>query len=580
MLTAKRRRCRMIAVLVPCVCGAVAVPVQGAHAAPYAVWACADGSGQRQPAADWYLVRVSDQIARPSSSCGDSAAPPTARLFARATSNPNNDPLSAGTGWRVDAGPGTRITGLDIWWNGQVNPMPTRERGRITISAPHTIYNLEPTDPEAGASFGGAEATGPGSELVAYSERNHQAYRELSSSTASIMAWCTAYCREDVLGLIGYYAVYRVRTIVDDVAPPTGTAVGLADGARIVGPIDVQTTAADVGSGVREITLRVDDRVVDRSVSGGDCTDIDLTNGEPYEYNRMSPCPLERSAQLTLSPAELLDGARHDVSVVVTDAAGQETVIGTARVGLAAPPGFFANARFFNPDLDVVSARRLNGMNAGPGTMRLSFVVGRGKHKRLVPRRLVAAGGQAVINGRLINAHGLPIAGARIWRASSSAAGSWQISGRPLTTSSTGRVTGRLPARMPSRDVRLIYFPYSDSSETVQSPSRRLRVRAATTMHAEQSGYRNGDTMRLSGRITTRPIARRQALYLQVIVRGRWRTFDTTRADARGRWKLNYRFTATRQLTMYRFRAVVPASEQPVAWATGYSRPLRVIVTP
>jgi hypothetical protein len=126
----------------------------------------------------------------------------------------------------------------------------------------------------------------------------------------------------------------------------------------------------------------------------------------------------------------------------------------------------------------------------------------------------------------------------------------------------------------------LVYFPVSDSSENVQSLSRQLKVRAATSVHADQAGYRNGDTMRVSGRITTRPVARRKAVYLQVIVRGRWRTFDTTRADARGRWALRYRFTATRQLTVYRFRAVVPADSEPVAWATGYSRALRVLVSP
>ncbi len=105
-------------------------------------------------------------------------------------------------------------------------------------------------------------------------------------------------------------------------------------------------------------------------------------------------------------------------------------------------------------------------------------------------------------------------------------------------------------------------------------------MRAATTIQTDQGGYSNGDTMRFSGRITTLPLARRQAVYLQTIVRGRWRTFGTTRASSRGRWTMAYRFTATRQLTRYRFRAVVPASEQTVSWATGYSRALRVLVSP
>jgi hypothetical protein len=62
-------------------------------------------------------------------------------------------------------------------------------------------------------------------------------------------------------------------------------------------------------------------------------------------------------------------------------------------------------------------------------------------------------------------------------------------------------------------------------------------------------------------------------------VRGKWRTFDTTRADSKGRWGLRYRFTATRRPTVYRFRAVVP-TEHGFPWATGHSRAVGVLVTP
>jgi hypothetical protein len=173
----------------------------------------------------------------------------------------------------------------------------------------------------------------------------------------------------------------------------------------------------------------------------------------------------------------------------------------------------------------------------------------------------------------------MPISGARVWTASAEGNGVWHISGQPLTTSLTGHVSGRLAARSPSRSVRLVYFPYSDSSENVQSPTGRLKVRASTTIKLDRDGYRNGDTVNFSGRITTRPVIRRKSVYLQVVVRGRWRTFDTTRADAQGRWTLRYRFTATRHPTMYRFRAVIPA-EHAFPWAQGRSRGVRVLVMP
>jgi hypothetical protein len=104
-------------------------------------------------------------------------------------------------------------------------------------------------------------------------------------------------------------------------------------------------------------------------------------------------------------------------------------------------------------------------------------------------------------------------------------------------------------------------------------------VRTSTTIHLDRDQYRNGETVRFAGRITTVPLIRRKAVYLQVVVRGRWRTFDTARADARGRWKLHYRFTATRRPTVYRFRAVIP-TEESFPWATGRSASVSVLVTP
>jgi hypothetical protein len=401
-----------------------------------------------------------------------------------------------------------------------------------------------------------------------------------------LMAWCLSKCNgvpgvggEVLSKLVAYFDAYRLRTIVEDMRPPGGQMSGLEDGARITTPTAVKATASDVGGGIREISLRVDDRVVQRVRTEGSCTDVDPSNHDLYEYASMQPCSKQYASVFTLVPEELADGARHAITVVATDAAGQESVLGFARAALAAPAGFSASTGFFNPDLDVLAPRTPNGTNAGPAKVRLSFILRNGSRTRLAARRTVGARVRPLISGRLTTAAGVPITGARVWAASAVANGVWQISGKPLTTSLAGRVTGALPAGIPSREVRLVYFPYSDSSENVQSLSGRLAVRASTTIQLNRTGYRNGDTVRFSGRITTGPVIPRKSVYLQVVVRGRWRTFDTTRADARGRWKLRYRFTATRRPTVYRFRALIPA-EHSFHWASGRSRAVRVVVTP
>jgi hypothetical protein len=517
------------------------------------------------------------------STCGDPDATPVARLMAAAQTARGHPPSNSGAGWKVQAAPGTTIAGLDAWWSGGVPggpPVFSPITGRVEILAPTSIFRVD-GNRATGASFG------PGTDGgLAFGEGNHWTFRSLSAPAVTLMAWCLSKC-EGLPGVggevfaadAGYFEAYRLKTLVEDPTPPAGSAAGLQDGARITVPMAVQATASDVGGGVREISLRIDGRVVQRVMPGAACADVDPSNGDPLEYASMEPCPRQYSGTFTLSPAQLADGARHVISVVAADAAGQESVLATARSALAAPTGFFANAGFFNPDLDVLSLRTLNGANAGPANVRLSFAGPNGTRKRFVAQRTVAATARPRISGQLTSVEGGPISGARVWRASAAATGAWHISGQPLTTSSTGRLSGRLTAHHPSREVRLVYFPYSDSSESVQSPSRRVAVRASTTIQLDQAGYRNNETARFSGRITTRPLIRRKSVYLQVVVRGRWRTFATTRADAHGRWKLHYRFTATRRSSMYRFRAVIP-TEQGYSWATGRSRTVRVLVIP
>jgi len=170
MITTNRRRCRIAGMLGACACAPIAVMAPSVHAAPYSVWACADGSGKRQPAADWQSVRVSNATGILNSSCGDSAALPTARLMAVSTTTASNPPVWSAVGWKVEAPPDTSITGLDLWWTARLPITGTRERGLIEISAPHRIYRLE-APPDLGGWFGD-EARGPGSEAIAYSERN------------------------------------------------------------------------------------------------------------------------------------------------------------------------------------------------------------------------------------------------------------------------------------------------------------------------------------------------------------------------------------------------------------------------
>jgi hypothetical protein len=126
---------------------------------------------------------------------------------------------------------------------------------------------------------------------------------------------------------------------------------------------------------------------------------------------------------------------------------------------------------------------------------------------------------------------------------------------------------------------RTIRFRYGGTG-TIRSATRdiALLVRARTTIRPSRRSFLNGETMRLRGRLRGRAIpAEGKLVELQVLLRGRWRTFATTRAGRDRRWYYDYRFDGTRGRQTYRFRARVPR-EATYPYETGGSRVVKVRV--
>ena len=560
-----------------------------ADAAPYSVWACATASGVQLGKGDWIrnvsasFADVYDTCATPATRTGGLAA------TARATTAWN----AGGGGWVVAAAPGTRITSLDVWWSWQVSP--SSSTGAIRVGALGNMFNepnagLDPFDRTGlccsdsafvSRTLGSFGTPTDGDQSVAFAPANHQSFPNLQgpdgpgTPAVGLLAACVNYCgtQEEV----ARYRAYRVKTVVEDATAPVGTSTGLQDGLRVGAGTPIAATATDVGGGVREVTLRVDGRVVQRVSADGGCADVDPSTADPLEYNRMKPCPDTLAAPLTLSASQMPDNQTHTVTAVATDAAGQDTILSSARASLVAPAGFYDPSHgFYNPDLDITSGRAANGSTADPGAkLVLRFARGR----RTAPRQTVRYAQRPRIRGRVLTADSKPVVGARVWRAVRVRGGQWQISGKPLITSRTGRVSARLRAGSPNRTLRLVYFPYTDVNVNAGSANRVLRVQATTTIQSDQGGYRNGDTLKFTGQVNRNRLIENKIVYLQAIVRGQWRTFKTTRADSQGRWRMTHRFEATRRPTLYTFRAVVP-TQAGYAWATGYSRRVRVLVTP
>jgi hypothetical protein len=127
---------------------------------------------------------------------------------------------------------------------------------------------------------------------------------------------------------------------------------------------------------------------------------------------------------------------------------------------------------------------------------------------------------------------------------------------------------------------KVLRFRYAGSRRIRAAASDfLLNVPAASSISATPRRLRNGQAVRLSGRIRTRPLPPAGKLIeVQAYFRGRFRTFSTTRAGADGRWRFNYRFGGTRGRVPYRLRVRLPA-EGGYPFVTGASPVARVVVT-
>ncbi len=188
----------------------------------------------------------------------------------------------------------------------------------------------------------------------------------------------------------------------------------------------------------------------------------------------------------------------------------------------------------------------------------------------------VPFGRPARFRGRLLSHDGNPIQDAEILVFSQA-----RRQGAPERLVATVKTTRRggfvyRAAKGVSRTLRFRY----DGTATVRSATRRvaLLVRARSSIRPSRRSFVNGEVMQLGGRLRGRDIPPEGKLVeLQVLLRGKWRTFATTRADVRGFWRYDYRFDGTRGMQTYRFRVRVPR-EATYPYESGFSKVVKVRV--
>jgi hypothetical protein len=102
--------------------------------------------------------------------------------------------------------------------------------------------------------------------------------------------------------------------------------------------------------------------------------------------------------------------------------------------------------------------------------------------------------------------------------------------------------------------------------------------RLKASLRSSASRLRNGKSVTLRGRVRGDGGAwTGRDVLIQAIVRGHWRTIDTTAVSDRGRIVWRYRFAHTQTTADYRFRLRLPAVRA-LPWKTVTTRPVSVLV--
>jgi hypothetical protein len=202
--------------------------------------------------------------------------------------------------------------------------------------------------------------------------------------------------------------------------------------------------------------------------------------------------------------------------------------------------------------------------------------------RRRGPRITVPFRGAAMLSGRLVDADGAGLAGRRLQVVSRPSRGA--LARRSVAAVQSGPHGGfrlALPAG-PSRRITVAYAGEAGLAGS-RRPALDLRVRGAASLHVSPQALRNGESVRLWGRVRARgaPLPRRGKLVaIQYYESGadRWRPVLVVRTDHSGRFLARYRFRYVTGVAKIRLRAVALAEER-WPYAPGASRSVTVSVT-
>ena len=343
------------------------------------------------------------------------------------------------------------------------------------------------------------------------------------------------------------FNVRRIAVSLDDRAPPrvlqSSGSLLTTDGPQR-GQRHLALSLSDVGGGLYRVRVDADGELLAE-------LPIDDNQGLcKRPFVAPVPCKLAATVDVPIDTTRLSDG-RHTIQVRVFDATG----VNAATVG---PISLLIDNEPDPPPRATSACPRANAATV----------------RRRLKSKVVRFGRSALVAGRVSGPRKL------LKRARVGVVDNTSLSGRPRLVRIGRRGSFKIRVR-PKQTTRVkpILVSAAGEAKACGKPVR-LRVRAGVRFAIHPRHLRNGQTIRLAGRVLGRLLpAQGKTVLIQARARGvaAWTTVTRVRTDSGGRFRFPYRFRRTFSTTTYEFRGVVPR-ERGYPYMRGWSRVRRATV--
>lgn len=403
---------------------------------------------------------------------------------------------------------------------------------------------------------GGSEYTATETWTLPQGARDFEAYVNCSTDRSSPTC--------DFADSTAVPALTNITLSLEDDTPPTvenvsgPLAAAAAADTPVAGSQPISFTGSDAGSGVHTATLTLS------PLSGGASYVHTFDFSGECAYDSWNACPLtETVSGFTVNTDALADGA-YAVSLAITDAAGNVTNDALRSITVS-------NAAATVSSLGALPGPGTTSSATGPAGGPNGSGASEGAHLQLGVRSPISrtyAKRVLRVTGRLLNAQGLPIAGASLDVLQQVDGATLELIGRARTVSD-----GTFAASVPGGSSRMIEIAYrAFSTDTGYAVVAKLAESVDAGVQLDVSPHRTGSEgeITLSGRVLGPVPSQGVVVELLVHYRGHWEPFRDPRTDARGRFRVVYQFQGG--IGRFPFRAVVFGSQGDFPFAPGESR--------